>query len=789
MNKHSTGLNRFLRRLCACAALLALPLVAAADNWIGDSAIYVDGTWFFCGNSDINGWTPDGGAFDGAYLGAVSSVSFGGQTQVYGGGSGDTVKMGYEIDGAGTTFVSLAFNSDVGNNRKFQTGGTGWAPVEIDLSGCEPGRHTLAVWFVDESLGVWDSNSSSNYVATFKVVDGGGSLEPEKNSFDIVSPVPTGSTVEMIVQPPRLDTLQGKTIAMVGGSFSASVTHAVMRDMLVRDFGCKIYFMEEIGKGGSYNPINPSAQTLEFQRKLVEYGVDAVISGNCGCGICTVKETGNGLAAEVIGIPAVVVGAESFIAQVKSTGYNRGVPVVRTAAYPGAFASDDTATQQRKAREILYDQVVRGLTTPISQEEIDEIAAAVGSQKYDDRIFTGSYQRVQEFYKVNEMADGLPVVPPTDAKVQLYLRFAGLAEQDLVCQRNGEVLPVPPANRAVMAYQVAVNAIMAGCPPEYMPLCVAIVRCMANGDFYKPLQSTHAWTPYVLVGGPVARQLGIADGAGMINEKANKRLGRFVSLAFLNLAGYKIKENRMGTFGYMLPFAFAENERACLAMGWEPYHVGKGFARADSVVTCGSTMTWGNPVAIGTDDPAEALQLLAWEITEKQQNALGNTNPRVPRMMLVSEPAAAILAAGHPGKGDLERALVAAASRPLWMRTYAHYWANTGSKIHLNRTFDEYYEALKNGEETENVEADIVTQEAPPPWLAPIVPFAQIDRVQTMDEGHTAIVVAGGGAAATAQVMPGGDCASYKVTFPPDWDALVAERGYTPLANHVLAGN
>lgn len=245
----------------------------------------------------------------------------------------------------------------------------------------------------------------------------------------------------------------------------------------------------------------------------------------------------------------------------------------------------------------------------------------------------------------------------------------------------------------------------------------------------------------------------------------------------------------MGTFGYMLPFAFAENERACLAMGWEPYHVGKGFARADSVVTCGSTMTWGNPVAIGTGNPAEALQLLAWEITEKQQNALGNTNPRVPRMMLVSEPAAAILAAGHPGKGDLERALVAAASRPLWMRTYAHYWANTGSKIHLNRTFDEYYEALKNGEETENVEADIVTQEAPPPWLAPIVPFAQIDRVQTMDEGHTGIVVAGGGAAATAQVMPGGDCASYKVSFPPAWDALVAERGYTPLANHVLAGN
>ena len=123
-------------------------------------------------------------------------------------------------------------------------------------------------------------------------------LEPVKNEFKIVSPVPTGSTVEMITQAPRLDTLRGKTIALVGGSFSASVTHAVIRDMLVEEFGCNIYFMEEIGKGGSYNPINPSAQTKEFQQRLVEYGVDAVISGNCGCGICTVKETGNGLAAE-----------------------------------------------------------------------------------------------------------------------------------------------------------------------------------------------------------------------------------------------------------------------------------------------------------------------------------------------------------------------------------------------------------------------------------------------------------------------------------------------------------
>ena len=630
--------------------------------------------------------------------------------------------------------------------------------------------------------------SAIAFVCMIAVADN-HALEPSKNEFKIVSPVPSGSTVEMITQAPRLDTLRGKTIALVGGSFSASVTHAVIRDMLVEEFGCNIYFMEEIGKGGSYNPINPSAQTKEFQQRLVEYGVDAVISGNCGCGICTVKETGNGLAAEVIGIPAVVVGAESFIAQIESTGYNRGVPVVRTAAYPGAFASDDTATQQYKARFILYDQIVTGLTTQIQQSEIDRIAGAASSARYNDVIFTGSFQRVQEFYRVNEMADGLPVIPPTNDKVEYYLTFSGYDAEDYVCERNGEVLPVPPANRAVMAYQVAVNAIMAGCPPEHMPLCIAITRCLANGDFYKPLASTHAWTPYVLVNGPIARQLGLSCSNGMVNARANKRLGRFVSLAFLNLAGYKIKENRMGTFGYMMPFVFAEDEVACLDLGWAPYHVMKGFALGESVVTCGSTMTWGNPVAIGTTDPEKAMQLLAWDVTEKQQNALGNTNPRVPRMMMLTKPAATVLASGYGTKAAFESALIDAASRPLWMRTYAHYWANTGSKIHLNRTFDEYYAALKDGEETENVEADIVMTEAPPPWLSSIVPFSSIDCVRTMDQGHTGIVITGGDAATTAQIMPGGDCASYKVNLPAGWDGLVQGLGYTPIANHGLTGN
>jgi len=355
--------------------------------------------------------------------------------------------------------------------------------------------------------------------------------EPSENKYEIVSPVPSGSSIEPITQPARLDSLQGKTIALVGGSFSASVTHAILRDMLEEEFGCKTYYMDEIGKGDTYNPNNVSDKAKEFHQKLIDYGVDAVISGNCGCGICTVKETGNGIAAEYIGIPAVVVGAESFIAQIESTGYNRGVPVIRTAAYPGAFANDTTEEQERKAREILYSQVVEGLTTQITQDEIDRIAGDIAGVSHDDVIFTGSYQRIQEFYEVNEMSDGLPVVPPTREKIEYYLQYTSYSATDIINSRNGETQAVPPANKEIYAYHVAANAIMAGCPAEYMPLCVAITRCFANGNFYKSLQSTHAWTPYVLVSGPIARQLGFSYEDGMINEEANKLLGRFISLA------------------------------------------------------------------------------------------------------------------------------------------------------------------------------------------------------------------------------------------------------------------
>ena len=92
--------------------------------------------------------------------------------------------------------------------------------------------------------------------------------------------------------------LDGKTIAIVGGSFMANVTHPELRRLLLAEFPtAKTYVLSEIGSAGPYpRPGVVRREKDAFQRKLRELGVDAVVSGNGGCGLCTPKETGSCIA-------------------------------------------------------------------------------------------------------------------------------------------------------------------------------------------------------------------------------------------------------------------------------------------------------------------------------------------------------------------------------------------------------------------------------------------------------------------------------------------------------------
>lgn len=598
------------------------------------------------------------------------------------------------------------------------------------------------------------------------------SAAPAEATFDVLSPVPE-TAVETIAQGPRLASLDGKTIALVGGSFMASVTHSELKNLILKEFPtATVYLLNEIGSAGAYpRPGVVRREKDEFQRKLKEFRVDAVISGNGGCGLCTPKETGSCIAAEVLGIPSMMVAGPGFVQQAQATARACGVRVLRVAEYPGSFASHTREELVANTRQVLWPAVKKALTEPITAAER---AAGEAPAAADGVVLTGTYAEVQRAFLDSGWTDGLPITPPTEDAVAAFLRFADL-------DPDHALGVIPPAQRAVTVRHVAVNGVMAGCPPEFMPILLAFAEAMKAGDFRRTLVSTHAWTPYCWLNGPVARQLGFDSAQGEISEPKNAVLGRFINLALVNLGGYRVKENRMGTFGYLMPWCLVENDAAAIAVGWKPYHLQQGYALNDSTLSCASAINWGNNLVPASSDPEMIKDMIAWDAVEKQQMAVGSGMPRVYRTFLLTPDVARDLAKKYASKDALEAALVEAARNPLGARAYANYYGNPGS------AFDPATCPLAR-QEAAIAQAEGAAETATPPWLA-WTGLRTMTTVPVMQEGKSIFLVTGDPARNKEQCLPGGGSATVKIVLPAAWDALMAEKGYAPLATFRLTSD
>lgn len=303
--------------------------------------------------------------------------------------------------------------------------------------------------------------------------------------------------IKVVKQAPRLSSLEGKTFALVGGSFMASVTHPELKRLILKEFpNSKVYLLSEIGSAGPYpRPGVRRVEKEEFERKLKEFKVDAVISGNGGCGLCTPKETGSCITAEMLGLPSVMIAGPGFVTQAKSTARSAGIECLRVAEYPGAFASHTNEELLENTRKILWPAIKKALTTPLGPADV--------------------FKPENDF-----VSDGLPVVPISEEAVNEFLMFTDLKADD-------SLGAIPPSMREVKVRHVAQLGVMSGCPAEFMPLLLAFTEAMKAGDFRRTLASTHAWTPYCWLNGPVARQLGFDSDQGEISEPKNMLLGRF----------------------------------------------------------------------------------------------------------------------------------------------------------------------------------------------------------------------------------------------------------------------
>lgn len=609
------------------------------------------------------------------------------------------------------------------------------------------------------------------------VIEEHGGVMPVGEIYSIVSPVGC-ATVEPIEQAARLNSLHGKTIAIVGGSFMASVTHRELKRLILEEYPtAQVYVLGEIGSAGVFpGPGVRRRSVEEFQSKLKELGVDAVISGNGGCGLCTPKETGSSIAAEYIGIPSVTIAGPGFAEQVAVTAANNGVAIARVAKYPGAFAADSEETLIANTRNVLWPQIKEALTRPLEESE----RVVPDNLPTDDCrriVYSGTLDDVNRYFSEMNQGDGLPVVPPTLARVDEFLKFGGVSADTPVA-----VLPI--AHRRTLAIHVAACGVMAGCKPEYMPILLAMTKALGAPDFRRTLASTHAWNPFCWLNGPVARQLGIDCGQGEISEEANVVLGRFMNLALKNLAGYYVKQDRMGTFGYLMPWCLVEDEEACRRVGWAPYHVTRGMDIDDNAVTVASALMWGNNMAPSTASPERIMQLMAWDIAERCQFALGSGKQFTYRTVLMTEPVARLLKEQYADKPELERALIAAARRPLYERTFANYYANPGSRIDEDSfPFSRYQKRLERTDGASLTDA--------PVWhaLPAGCESSAMLTIPVMQEGMTAILLTGDSARNKVQIMSGGGFATVRIELPDNWDDLMAQKGYDPLSRFSAGQN
>jgi hypothetical protein len=177
--------------------------------------------------------------------------------------------------------------------------------------------------------------------------------------------------------------------------------------------------------------------------------------------------------------------------------------------------------------------------------------------------------------------DGLPVVAPTRARVDAMLAFADRLP-DL------ELGTMPPRQGVVTVEILAVNAVMAGCRPEYFPVVVAAVEALLDPAFnlFAVQATTHPCAPCLIVNGPIAAELGINARYGAFGPgvRANATIGRAIRLVLLNVGGAHPGILDRSTQGQPAKYAYcvAENEAES---PWPPLHVERGFAPTTSTVT------------------------------------------------------------------------------------------------------------------------------------------------------------------------------------------------------------
>jgi hypothetical protein len=270
------------------------------------------------------------------------------------------------------------------------------------------------------------------------------------------------------------------------------------------------------------------------------------------------------------------------------TSKGLGVPNLAIAEYPGVPMTDDEHALRRKVENDLAPRIVSGLAKPVNTA--DSVEAAAGPREI---VARGGLDQILRTFHDRQWSDGLPIVPPTPDRVEAFFEFTERAADEVI-----GTLPVE--SREASLWSIAVNGVMAGCEPRYMPILIAVVECISDPAFrLQDAGATPGWEPLVIVSGPIAKALDFNSGAGAlrVGRQANTSIGRFLRLYLRNVCGFRISpgEGDKACIGSAFNVALAENEDAVQELGWPPFSADRGFAAGENAVTVQSVVSASPP--------------------------------------------------------------------------------------------------------------------------------------------------------------------------------------------------
>jgi hypothetical protein len=217
---------------------------------------------------------------------------------------------------------------------------------------------------------------------------------------------------------------------------------------------------------------------------------------------------------------------------------------------------------------------------------------------------------VNEYYQEKGWTDGLPIVPPTEERVIACLQAAGLAPADVLGVERVR-------QRPIVAEKVAVNAVMAGCLPAYMPVVVAVVRAICEESFnlHGSTASTGGSAPFIVVNGPIRTAIGMNATHNVLGNgsRANATIGRAIRLLLINVLGCVPGQLDRSTLGHPGKFTFciAEDEEDS---PWTPLAQERGVPPGVSGVTVMACKSPHQTMNEWTHDPEEIVETFAAEM-------------------------------------------------------------------------------------------------------------------------------------------------------------------------------